>query len=162
MHRLNQRAGRAVSGQRGFTLFEIIMVLLILGVLSYFVATRLFSGETPVQNAEMELVKNHLRYAQSRAMNTETKWGIKFETPTRYWLFKDPDTGVIIRLPGVETSDGAVLLSTIQLIGYPATVSFDYVGSPGGSAISPITVQPKGGGGTLGTISVTKNTGFIP
>ncbi len=162
MHRLNQRAGRAVCGQRGFTLFEIIIVLLIMGVLSYFVATRLFSGETPTQNAEMELVKNHLRYAQARAMNTETKWGIKFDTSTRYWLYKDPDSGTIIRLPGVETSDGAVVLSSIQLNGYPATVSFDYVGSSGGSAISPITVQPKGGGSALGTITVTKNTGFIP
>ncbi len=162
MHRLNQRTARAVRGQRGFTLFEIIIVLLIMGVLSYFVATRLFSGETPTQNAEMELVKIHLRYAQSRAMNTETKWGIRFETSTRYWLYKEPDTGTIIRLPGVETSDGSVRLESIQLSGYPATVSFDYVGSPGGSAISPITVQPKGGGSALGSITITKNTGFIP
>jgi MSHA pilin protein MshC len=162
MHRLAHAIRRRLCRQEGFTLFEIIMVLLILGVLSYFVATRLFSGETPDQNAEMELVKNHLRYAQSRAMNTEAKWGIKFDTSTRYWLFKDPDTGTIVRLPGVETSDGSVRLAGIQLSGYPATVSFDSAGSPGSSAIPIITVLPKGGGSTVGTITITKNTGFIP
>ena len=109
-----------------------------------------------------ELVKNHLRYAQSRAMNTETKWGIKFDTPTRYWLFKESATGTIIRLPGVETSDGSVTLANIQISGFPATVSFDFVGSPGASAISPITVQSKLGGSAVGTITITKNTGFIP
>ena len=161
MRKFKLRARRLYSGDRGFTLFEIIIVLLVLGVLSYFVATRLFSGETPDQNAEMELVKNHLRYAQSRAMNTEAKWGIRFASSTRYWLFKDPDPG-IIRLPGVETSDGSVALASIQLGGYPPAVTFDYVGSPGDNVIPDITVQPRGGGGTLGTITITKKTGFIP
>jgi prepilin-type N-terminal cleavage/methylation domain-containing protein len=168
MHRAIQKGRGRFGGQKGFTLFEVVMVLLILGVISYFAATRLFSGDAPTQSAEMELVKNHLRYAQSRAMNTEplpghTKiWGIKFDTPTRYWLYKEPDTVTKVRLPGVESSDGAVTLASIQLSGYPATVSFDYVGSPGGSAIPTITVQPQGGGSTLGSITVTKNTGFIP
>jgi len=144
------------------------MVLMILGVISYFATTRLFSGDALSQSAEMELVKNHLRYAQSRAMNTEplpgqTKiWGIKFDTPTRYWLYKEPDRVTKVRLPGVESSDGAVTLASIQLSGYPATVSFDYVGSPGGSAIPSITVQPQGGGSALPSITDTKNTGFIP
>ncbi len=158
MRRFDLRSTRLRSGDRGFTLIEIIMVLLILGVLSYFVATRLFSGDSPDQNAEMELVKNHLRYAQARAMNTEARWGIKFE-PTRYWLYKDPATGTIVRLPGVETTDGAVVLSRIQLSGYPATVSFDYVGSPGDSAIPSITVQRKGGGSSLGQITLPKTPG---
>ena len=168
MHRLAHVIRRRLCRQQGFTLFEIIMVLLILGVLSYFVATRLFSGETPDQNAEMELVKNHLRYAQARAMNTDPPtgytnvWGIKFDTSTRYWLYEEPDTGVIIRLPGVESSDGSVRLASIQLSGYPAMVSFDSAGSPGSSAIPIITVLPKGGGSTVGTITITKNTGFIP
>jgi MSHA pilin protein MshC len=130
------------------------MVLLILGILSYFVATRIFSGESPDQNAEMELVKNHLRYAQSRAMNTEARWGIKFDTPTRYWLYKDSATGTIIRLPGVETTDGSVALASIQLSGYPTAVTFDSFGSPGGTTITFST--------TAGNITVTKNTGFIP
>ncbi len=170
MHRLNQRAGRAVFGQKGFTLFEIIVVLLILGVLSYFVATRLFSGETPTQNAEMELVKNHLRYAQSKAMNTETKWGIKFGTSTRYWLFNTTDgESTVKRLPGVESADAVMELAAIQVTLPPdSKITFDSFGSPvdssGNPLVSTLTLnaQVKGGGNTVGTITVTKNTGFIP
>ncbi len=73
---------------------------LILGVISYFVATRLFTDEAS-RHAEMDLVKNHLRYAQSRAMNTETNWGINFDTVEQYCLFNGP-IRVLIRLPGVR------------------------------------------------------------
>ena len=115
MHRVIHRCVRHFVGQRGFTLFEIVMVLLILGVISYFVATRLFSGEVPTQNAEMELVKNHLRFAQSKAMNSEMSWGIKFGTPTRYWLFNSVDgENSVKRLPGVESADAVMQLAAVD------------------------------------------------
>jgi MSHA pilin protein MshC len=162
MHRAIQRR-RRFGGQRGFTLFEVVMVLLILGVISYFAATRLFSGDAPSQSAEMELLKNHLRYAQSRAMNSESSWGVKFGSSTRYWLFKDPDENTVIRLPGVESADGVMELSGIQVSLPPGNkITFDQFGSPGSSVIPSITVQPKGGGSALPSITVTKNTGFIP
>jgi prepilin-type N-terminal cleavage/methylation domain-containing protein len=163
MRRIDHKARRIFCGQRGFTLFEIIMVLLILGVLSYFVATRLFSGETPNQNAEMELVKNHLRYAQSRAMNTEMNWGVKFGTSSRYWLFNTTEgENVVKRLPGVESTDAVMELSAIQVTIPPGNkITFDPFGSPGSSTLN-LTAQVKGGGSTVGTITVTKNTGFIP
>jgi prepilin-type N-terminal cleavage/methylation domain-containing protein len=162
MHRAIQRR-RRFGGQRGFTLFEVVMVLLILGVISYFAATRLFSGEAPSQGAEMELLKNHLRYAQSRAMNSESSWGIKFGSSTRYWLFKDPNDNTVIRLPGVESADGVMVLGSIQVSLPPGNkITFDHFGSPGSSVIPSMTVQPQGGGSTLGSITVTKNTGFIP
>ena len=108
------RKGR-FCGQGGFTLFEIIMVLLLLGLVSYFAATRLFSDDIPTQAAELELLKNHLRYAQSRAMNSESSWGIKFGSSTRYWLFKGTEEDTVIRLPGVESSDGVMELRSIQV-----------------------------------------------
>ena len=114
MLRAIQRGRRRFGGQGGFTLFEVVIVLLILGVISYFAATRLFPEDVPSQAAEMELVKNHLRYAQSRAMNSESSWGVKFGSSTRYWLFKDPDDNTVIRLPGVESADGVMELGSIQ------------------------------------------------
>ena len=144
-----------LGGQGGFTLFEIIMVLLLLGVISYFAASRLFSGDVPTQVAEMELVKNHLRYAQSRAMNSESSWGIKFGSATRYWLYKGPDENTVIRLPDVETADGAMQLGTIQVTPPGGNkIAFDAFGSPGAATITLAT--------TAGNITVTQNTGFIP
>lgn len=164
------RRGR-LGGQGGFTLFEIIMVLLLLGVVTYFAATRLFSDDAPTQVAELELVKNHLRYAQSRAMNSEDVWGIKFDTSRRFWLFKWTDgVNAVKRLPGVESSDGVMEVTNIQISGTPIVMAFDSFGRPctPGTTCSPLTVsqslsvQAAGGGSTVGTITITKNTGFIP
>jgi MSHA pilin protein MshC len=156
MPRYAHRCMQRFSGQRGFTLFEIVMVLLILGVISYFVATRLFSADAPTQNAEMELVKNHLRFAQSKAMNSELNWGIKFGTSSRYWLFNTVDgENAVKRLPGVESADAIMELASVQVTP-PAgnKITFDSFGSPGGSTITIST--------TAGPIVITKNTGFIP
>lgn len=150
------------GGQGGFTLFEIVMVLLILGIISYFAATRLFSDDVPTQAAELELVKNHLRYAQSRAMNTDSSWGIKFVSPRRYWLFKgdNPDTGRV-PLPNIEDlikrvqgapDDGSMTLSAINIP--DQVVKFDAFGSPGETTVIIST--------SAGNITVTRNTGFIP
>ncbi len=154
------RRGR-FGGQGGFTLFEIIMVLLLLGVISYFAATRLFSDDAPTQVAELELVKNHLRYAQSKAMNTEPPagytdvYGIKFGSATRYWLFKAPSENTVIRLPGVESIDGVMELGSIQVTPPSGSkITFDSFGSPGTATIVLST--------TAGGITVTKTTGFIP
>ena len=164
------RKGR-FGGQGGFTLFEIIMVLLLLGLVSYFAATRLFSDDIPTQAAELELLKNHLRYAQSRAMNAEDVWGIRFDTSRRFWLFKWADgVNTVKRLPGVESSDGVMEVTSIQISGTPIIIAFDSFGRPctPGATCSPLTVSPSlsvqaaGGGSAVGTITITKNTGFIP
>ena len=148
------RRGR-FGGQGGFTLFEIIMVLLLLGVVTYFAATRLFSDDAPTQVAELELVKSHLRYAQARAMNSESSWGIRFATSTRYWLFKEPSDSTVIRLPGVESADGVMDLGSIQVTPPSGNkITFDSFGSPGTATIVLST--------TAGNITVTKTTGFIP
>lgn len=150
------RKGR-FGGQGGFTLFEIIMVLLLLGVVSYFAATRLFSDDAPTQVAEMELVKSHLRYAQSRTMNTEKDWGITFEAGGKtYFLFNEDNIALPIRLPGDESSNSKIVLTAITVTSAPLTVRFlsDEYGSPGTANVSVAT--------TAGAITVTKNTGFIP
>ncbi len=148
------RKGR-FGGQGGFTLFEIIMVLLLLGVISYVAATRLFSDDAPTQVAELELVKSHLRYAQARAMNSESSWGIRFATSTRYWLFKEPSDSTVIRLPGVESADGVMDLGSIEVTPPSGNkITFDSFGSPGTATIVLST--------TAGNITVTKTTGFIP
>jgi prepilin-type N-terminal cleavage/methylation domain-containing protein len=152
-----RRGRKRFGGQGGFTLFEVIMVLLILGVISYFATTRLFSGDATSQRAEMELVKNHLRYAQSRTMNTEKDWGITFETGGKqYYLFNGDNPVLPIRLPGDESLNGKMTLSAITVTNAPITVRFlsQSFGSPGTANVSITT--------TAGAIAVTKNTGFIP
>ena len=163
MLRMIRRARIRFGGQGGFTLFEVVAVLLILGVISYFAATRLFTDDGISTASEMDLVKNHLRYAQSRAMNSESSWGIKFVSPKQYWLFmgENPDTGrqrlpnvedFIERIPGAPR-DGSMTLSANTVPN--AVVKFDPFGSPGSTTDITLNLSPGG------TITITKNTGFI-
>ena len=178
------RKGR-FGGQGGFTLFEIIMVLLLLGLVSYFAATRLFSDDIPTQAAELELLKNHLRYAQSRAMNTERNWGLVFEIqptgsipPSKYWLYYENETGnrVSVRLPGDDTSaDNKTVLTSLYISSISNTLysneirffSGAFGSTKPGYFGSPSIANEDANGGNItittsaGTITIRKNTGFI-
>ena len=163
MHRVIQRGRRRFGGQCGFTLFEVIVVLLILGVITYFATARLFTEDRISQVSEVDLVKNHLRYAQARTMNTELDWGILFESANRYFLFRGDAPGVPVRLPGAESADGKITLRSFtfrRVHNSPIenTVLFRSAenGSPGAVTLTVQFME------TGGDITVTKNTGFIP
>ena len=168
--RMSRKRFRRISrGSGGWTLFEIIVVLVILGVISFFVLERLFMDDVTSRVSDMDLVKSHLRYAQSRSLvsnasMTSMDWGIRFDTPTRYWLFNTVDgQAKTYRLPGDESSDGVMVLKNAQVAGTPFNISFDEFGSPVGLVTNrDISILNTAGSSPVGTITVTKNTGFIP
>jgi prepilin-type N-terminal cleavage/methylation domain-containing protein len=185
MPRMINRNRSHFGGQGGFTLIEVVMVLLILGIISYFATTRLFPADAPTQNAEMELVKNHLRYAQSRAMNTETNWGIVFDSPPskKYQLYYENESGnkVAVRLPGDETSPENVKKMALQSLSIASIANSLYSNEVKfycGSAHKPSSMPGKFGSPSIsnesanngnitittsaGSITIRKNTGFIP
>lgn len=140
-----------VNRSYGFTLIEVAALLVILGTISAVVIAKASSVNTFKLNGEVEMVKNHLRYAQTRAMKSNCKWGIKFGTSTTYWLFQTSDTSKK-KLPGEQHNE--VTLSSLVINSPLRTIAFDSFGSPG---TSDTTVSTIGG-----NISVTANTGFIP
>ena len=150
-----------VRNNRGFTLIELISVLLIMGIVAAVVVSRVGTSNNEVI-AQIEVVKSHLRYAQSRAMNSELIWGIRFNGSS-YWLFKDGDITKKVTFPG-EDSD-TVNMSSGMSVG-TEIVSFDSWGKPytdasGGTSQSvdtPITFSPSL---SNHLIIITKNTGFI-
>jgi MSHA pilin protein MshC len=137
----------------GFTMIEIIAVLVILGILTAVAAVRMTNTGSYDLASQVEVVKTHLRYAQIRAMNTDARWGIHF-TGDSYYLFREEQENRVT-IPG-ENSD------TVRFSGKGSklriekdvTVIFDSFGSPGEENI---TIQTNGG-----NIVVTPNTGFIP
>jgi prepilin-type N-terminal cleavage/methylation domain-containing protein len=151
--------------QDGFSLLEVIVVLLIMGIISAVVVSRLIYDNIDLI-AQTEVIKSHMRYAQSRAMNTNAVWYIRFAGESTYSLYKSGDETPEY-LPG-EDDTTATLPSGIT-VNYGASqfVSFDSWGKPctDGNGQSPqaadriITVACSG---ESGTIVVTQNTGFIP
>lgn len=142
-----------IQKDAGFTLIEIITVLIIIGVIGALAVNRLMdtSGEL---NAQTDVIKSHLRYAQARAMSSNLIWGVDFKTNT-YSFFRDGDTTDMVTLPGEENT-------TLNLpSGTSATevVSFDSWGRPYNDA-SGTSDHPGGQIGNL-SIVITKNTGFI-
>lgn len=136
--------------QRGFTLIEVIAVLLVMGVMAAMAVGRSSnsSSQADVLGAT-ETVKNHLRFAQSTAMNSDLSWGINFSGSS--YTLRDANN-VSGTLPG-DIPQGMTFASSVN------PVMFDNRwGSPGTTTIT-VTVSK---GGNSQTITITRNTGFIP
>jgi prepilin-type N-terminal cleavage/methylation domain-containing protein len=159
-----KRTIRQSASQCGFTMMEIIAVLVIIGIIAV-VAVSLMSSTTAYDlPSQVEVVKNHLRYAQIRAMNTDTIWGINFNSATTYYLFQGIGSTTPVQIPGENGATINLAAKKSSLTITPPTggvVAFDSYGRPlnnsGTLLTADVTVATTGG-----NITVTKNTGFIP
>ena len=116
--------------QRGFTLLEIVVVLVLISIIAATVFTRSITTDQINIGAQAEKVKSHIRYAQSLAMKRSDIWGIKCAS-NEYWLFSDanPDNGLNqVMLPGVNTVK--ISLDDLNLTMGDFTVFFDRYGKP--------------------------------
>lgn len=141
---------------KGFTMIEVIAVLIILGIVAAVAMSRGTGTDEAKLQAEVNTLKGHLRYAQSLAMNdissdatSPTKWGIIINGSS-YTLIKDVNGTQTspFDLPG-ESS--AIHTSTISGAG-TGTVLFNEWGSP---SVTSVTFAGQ-------TITITPDTGFIP
>ena len=89
-----------IRNNHGFTWIELIVVLVILGIISAVVVGSIMSSDTELA-AQAEVIKTHLRYAQSRSMNSNTVWYIQFSSNS-YSLYKKGDA-VPKLLPGGDS-----------------------------------------------------------
>ena len=169
------------GNSKGFSLIEIISVLLILGILSAILIGRYMSTSSFDSQSQASVIKNNIRYAQSRAIklgdptNPATVWGIKSEG-NEYWLFPgpDPDDPANLNRAFLPTENTKkVNLATRKVVLSAFTVFFDYRGKPYTaytsdttntpvSAGNPlvITVTPASGGTAI-NFTITPETGFI-
>jgi MSHA pilin protein MshC len=158
--------------RRGFTLVEIIAVLVVLGVLAAVVINRAMSTTTTNRIAQESVVKNHIRYAQAMAVKQGAIWGIKCDG-TDYWLFiNDPNTVTNQRaLPGeanakITLADKNISMSAFTVffdtIGRPYTVYTDTTTNTPVSAANPISITMDSvPSGVAVTFGITPETGFM-
>ncbi len=140
----------------GFTLIEIIAVLILLAVAAAVVTAASSTADTEVA-AATAVLKNHLRFAQIRAMNDTSTWGIGLGSNS--YTLQTGGTTAAINLPGTD-SPTMNLAAGLTLSVSPSSVTavtFDSWGSPGTTTIS-LTISD---GTNSRSITVTRKTGFI-
>ncbi len=140
----------------GFTIIEIIATLVIMAIISA-VAISIFSSTDKYKLvSEVEILKTHLRYAQSRAMSDTVPWGIVLNgcssTDCSYTLQKN--YAATSNLPNENSPTHTLQKGVIVSSGLPVT--FDNFGSPVGN----LSITLSAGGNR--SFTVAANTGFIP
>ncbi len=148
---------------KGFSLIEVISVLLLLSIVSIIIVPRLFN--TGVGDiVTIDTLKSHLRYAQLRSMNSQANWGVKFDNASHaYWLFNtEPPNDENVRI--AFTGEEAVQVSFQNtMTATPALIAFDSLGKPfTNAAVTSAFITENLDLGNGETIIITKNTGYIP
>jgi prepilin-type N-terminal cleavage/methylation domain-containing protein len=168
--------------QKGFTLLEIIAILVVMGILAVIAVSRSVNYDAEVYGGA-DVLKAHLRYAQTLAMNSNpnagiTVWGVR-GTGSSYWLFRGTnpaDTASYIRLPDDDdfiNGDRTINLAAkrIKFTGN-FTIYFDNSGIPYTAytnattntplnATMTINVQPLNAATPDIAVTITPLTGYI-
>ena len=155
-----------INAEQGFTILEIVVVIIIISILSAIVVSQVNTGNSELV-AFTDTLKAHLRYAQTRSMNSDTVWSIRFLNNSSYALYKAGNTNPYL-LPGQDQPIVSYPTGIILNDGHDQSnlISFDSWGRPclDISAVLQqqtsriITVSSSTGSST---IPIIKNTGFI-
>jgi MSHA pilin protein MshC len=156
---------------KGFTLIEVIAVLVILAILAAVVITRGTATEEADLRAEVDTLKAHLRYAQYLALNdtniTNTpgilvKWGIQISGQTYTLVRNLSGDGTTFDSPYILPNESSATHSIAPFTATAVSILFDELGSPYNAstklgANATITFTPGSQ-----SITITPETGFIP
>lgn len=165
-----KRACKTHINHRGFTLIELVIVLIVMAIVAVFIASRASTSGNDLI-AETDTLKSHLRYAQIRAMNDSEPWGIHIPDSGSYVLYRKNALADGQMLPGEKPGASAqkhTLPATVTITsGTGTTYNFNAWGAPVNAGSPPVllaatqTITLSEGAETSG-ITITKNTGYIP
>jgi MSHA pilin protein MshC len=162
-----------VSRSLGFTIVEMVVVLLLMTIIAATVLGRAVTSSEVDLNSETDKIRNHLRFAQAEAMKrSNTVWGIN-SAGAQYWLFRyevPTNTTSEVRLPGVVYSGASTRINEAD-IGVAVsdfTVFFDRIGKPYTAYTNETTNIPLAGQLTISvtsgdnrSITIEPETGLI-
>ncbi len=74
-------------GQRGFTILEIIAVIVLLGAMTAVVVSTFPSQTENEFYSRLEVIKDHIRYAQLKSIKEDRVFGVSCDGDN-YWMFR--------------------------------------------------------------------------
>lgn len=154
----------------GFTLLEVVMVLLVLGILAFVAINRMTNISNAV--AEADALRSALRYAQSRAMADVYTWGVTFSSGGYTLVEANPNVAGVLPGQGGASRNMPSGVSLHWALASGNTIYFDWRGQPVSSSIAVIggTANVVGTNQTVTftqsgqnmVVTVTPYTGFVP
>lgn len=154
-----------IDRQRGFTMIEMVVVLIIMSIIASFIVVRASTSGNDLI-VQTEILKSHLRYAQIRAMNDTVPWGINIPSGgTSYILYRNNAQATTYLLPGENAQMHTLPTGVTITTGVGSTFNFNEWGIPVDTGSTPIASQQTitlTQGSTASSITITKNTGYIP
>jgi MSHA pilin protein MshC len=163
-----------VRRNSGFTIVEMIVVLVLMTILAATVIGRGVTTQMLDLNSATEKLRNQIRYAQAQAMKrSDTVWGIK-SSGSEYWLFRNTTPDIQAnesRIPGGDypATGNRISEANLGAVVTDFTIFFDRIGKPYTAYTSPtvntalssnLTITLTSGGDSR-TIRVTPETGFV-
>jgi MSHA pilin protein MshC len=162
-----------VRRSSGFTIVEIIVVLLLMSILAATLLGRSVTTSNLDLNSATDKVRNQLRFAQAEAMKrSDTVWGIQSDG-SQYWMFRATTTATEeVVIPGGDYASGSTRVSFANLgAGLNSfTVVFDRLGRPYKAQTNGVPNNPVAAGdnpivrvskGEERQITITPETGLI-
>jgi prepilin-type N-terminal cleavage/methylation domain-containing protein len=163
-----------VRRDSGFTIVEMIVVLLLMGILAATVLGRGVSTGTLDLNSATEKLRNQIRYAQAQAMKrSDTVWGVK-SSGSEYWVFRNTNPDIPaneFRVPGGDypATGNRISETNLGAAATDFTIFFDRIGKPYTAYTSPtvntalsssLTITLSSGSESR-AIRITPETGFV-
>ena len=121
---------KMTRNNRGFTIVEIIVVLLLISIIAAAAFSRSISTDQMNFRSQFDKIQNQMRYPQSMAMKRSEWWGFSCDT-NNYWIFSVTNkTATPIQRPLPGQHDMSISLSDLGITMDGFTVIFDKFGIP--------------------------------
>ncbi len=138
-----------IRSEKGFTLVEIISIILLMGILAAVALPRISSGNIDI-NSAAQIIRSDLRFLQRLAMGQNTiTMSINFATGASTYNTFDTQGGLVTR----------TLPPNITIISATKNLGYNRFGEPA-FATPTDSVQISNGAETM-TISVERFTGMV-
>jgi prepilin-type N-terminal cleavage/methylation domain-containing protein len=167
---------RSRKEQRGFTMLEVITVVVIVGVLSTYVAVRAESGTYSLSSQASALARD-LRHAQalSHTWGRRLRVNVSSGTNGSYYVscvtagpapcngapVINPITGLPLPPPVLDPASGQPFNGVVQrnvVLAGPTALDFDSSGKPSGAACYSLSVPSSS---NVKIVSISSITGFV-